>query len=111
MENLSEKHLKGEYWAEEAVEFYENVTKQFVLEAHHRGILREACDCLHRIHEARRRIDQDGGAYYLDRFEQPKSHPALKVEKENRTLFARLIRELGLDISEETRPPGRPGGY
>ena len=40
-----------------------------------------------------------------DRFGKPKTHPALAVEKDNKIIFARLMRELNLDIE----PPGNTG--
>jgi len=42
-------------------------------------------------------------------FTSPKTHPALSVEKENKIIFARLLRELCLDI-EPPRDTGRPPG-
>lgn len=78
-------------------DFFNNVSKNFELEDHHIKILMLACECLDRIKEARLQIEKDG-AYHTDRFGQPKSHPALQIEKDNKIIFDRLIRELNLDI-------------
>jgi hypothetical protein len=56
--------------------------------------------------EARRKHEQDG-AYFLDRWNCPKSHPALADERNAKIVFARLLRELNLSEEiEDPRPPG-----
>jgi len=76
-------------------------------DTHEFSILTEASGCLDRIAEARAEI-ANAGSYFTERWGQPKQHPAHSVERDNRTLFARLVRELNLDITPpETRPPRR----
>ena len=81
---------------------------------HHYPLLAAACRELDRAEEARLLIRKDGGVLVKDRFKQPREHPARKVEREARITFARLVRELGLDVAESTapRPPAlaRNGG-
>ncbi len=100
------KHLSPtsrKWWAE--------VSAAFELERHHELLLTGACECLDRIEEARAQIAKDG-AYVTDRYHQVKPHPAHRIEAENRTLFARLLRELQLDKPvDESRPPMLSGYY
>jgi len=78
-----------------------------IMESHDLKLLAEACGCIDRIDEARQEIEK-AGPYFIDRWKQPKPHPAHAVEQANKTLLARLLRELNLDISPpENRPPSR----
>ena len=94
--------------------FWRKVLQGYALEENHElQLLLEACGCLDRIEEAQAEI-QEKGAYLDDRFGQRKAHPALNVERDQRILFCRLLRELGLEIESEayTRPrrPAYSGG-
>ncbi len=88
--------------------WYVSVLEEYELEPHHIKILTLAAEAWDRCQEARETIEQVG-AYYEDRFGCPKAHPAVAVERDSRIAFARLIRELALDI-EPPRAPGRPPG-
>ena len=101
MGKILPKHLKVEtkVWIKKILNDYE-------LEDHHVKILIQAGETWDRIVLARERIKKDG-AYFIDRFGCPKSHPALRDERENRIIFSRLIRELNL--SEEAPDPRPPG--
>jgi hypothetical protein len=86
--------------------FWKEIHGQFeIRDAHHLRLLQEACGCLDTITQAQREIEASG-AFYVDRFKQPRAHPAFDLIKANRTLFARLIREMQLDTqpAEEARP-------
>lgn len=97
MEDL--KHLRPK-----SKKFYKAVTKAYNdFEEHHYKILLKGCECLDRIEEAQEAIKKDG-AFYMDKG-KPKAHPGLKVEVDNKILFARLMRELNLDYE----PPGNVG--
>ena len=78
----------------------------YELEPHHLKLLESACRAWDRIVQAQEQINKDG-AYFKDRYDQFKPHPALEVENKNRNMFMRLIRELALDIEppKESRPP------
>jgi hypothetical protein len=95
------RHLRVETrkWIKKILDDYE-------LEDHHIKILISAGECWDRILLARETIKKEG-AYFKDRFGCPKSHPALSDERNNRIVFARLIRELNLS---EEGPDGRPPG-
>ena len=88
--------------------FWRGVLRDYeILECHDLKLLAEAASCIDRISEAREEIEK-AGPYYIDRFKQPKQHPAHDVERNNKTLLARLLRELCLDIEPPaSRPPGR----
>ncbi|HEV2005531.1 MAG TPA: P27 family phage terminase small subunit [Candidatus Limnocylindrales bacterium] len=70
-------------------------------------ILEGACSAWDRAVEAREAIARDG-LVTLDRFGSPKVHPAASAERESLLVFARLLRELGLDLAPpDSRPPSR----
>ena len=97
-----------EYLSKNSKEFFNKIMETYDFEEHHIKTLIMACESMDRVEQARLRIKEDG-AYFIDRFRNPKPHPALKVEAQFKVIFARLIRQLDLDI-EETRPQGRPPG-
>jgi hypothetical protein len=81
------------------------VTTQFELEPYQLETLRLAAEALDRIEDARAVIQQHGivitGRFGL------KGNPACEIEKNNKTLYARLMREIGLDAlvdTEASRP-------
>jgi len=95
------KHLSAgtKRWIKKILADYE-------LESHHVKILISAGECWERITQARDRIKKEG-PYFTDRWGCPKSHPALADERNNRVVFARLIRELNLsEVPPDDRPPG-----
>ena len=64
-----------------------------------------ACGCLDIIKECREKVETEG-LFILDRFQVLKEHPAIKVEREQKIIFCRIIRELNLDLpAEDSRPP------
>lgn len=95
------KHLKAgtKAWVRRILADYE-------IENHHVKILIMAGETWDRITQAREQIKKEG-AYFTDRWGCPKGHPALADERNNRVVFARLLRELNL--TEEV-PNGRPPG-
>jgi len=95
-----------EHLRDETAEWVRFVLSDYDLESHHVKILFQAAECLDRIIEAREVIASEG-SYYRDRFNQPRVHPAVDVERNNRIVFARLVRELNLSAEEfvESRPP------
>ncbi len=77
-------------------------------EPHARELLRMALEQLDRAEEVRQRVVKDG-AYVTNRHGEVRAHPAIAVEKDAKTLTARLFRELALDprppIEDDQRPP------
>jgi hypothetical protein len=93
------KHLKPttRRWAEQIAEDY-------LLESHHHRLLVLAGEALDRGEQARILVEREG-AVVPGRF-GPKAHPAVLIERDQKTLAARLFRELGLeDGRDDPRPP------
>lgn len=94
------EHLSAEcqaWWAATVAEF--------ALEEHHLRLLRLAAEAWDRTQQARVALAEHG-LTYEDRFGAPRSRPEVAVERDNRLAFARLLRELGLDVAppQESRP-------
>lgn len=89
-----------------------SVQKEFVLEEHHTRLLTLACEAYDRGEQAREVLTVDGLVVRDDR-RNLRPHPLLVVEKDCRIAFARLVRELGLDVdapaSAQRRPPALRG--
>jgi phage terminase small subunit len=80
---------------------------EFVLESHHLHLLVLACEALDRAAQAREAIAEHGPVF-VDRYGQPRARPEVQIERDSRIAFARLLRELALDVegpSESPRPP------
>jgi phage terminase small subunit len=96
------KHLKPatRRWWLSVVEGYE-------LEAHHERLLTMAGEAWDRKEAARGAIAKEG-IVFLDRFGSPKPRPEVSIQRDAEITFARLIRELALDVDPpgESRPPG-----
>jgi P27 family predicted phage terminase small subunit len=92
--------------------WWRSVVKSWSLDEHHEKLLTMACEAADRATEARETIAKHG-AYHVDRFGSPKSHPAIAVERDSRLAFARLLRELGLEADGpgDSRPPRISGRY
>ena len=98
------KHL-----SEEAGEWWQQVVSDYALEEHHYRLLRLCCECWDRAQQARVALAKHG-TVYSDRFGAPHPRPEVAIERDARIGFARLVRELGFDVSNpESRPPRRDG--
>lgn len=95
------------YLRPETRRWWTSVVSAWTLEAHHVRLLTLACEAWDRGQQAREVIaaeglttpTRDGGA---------KLHPACRIEGDSRLAFARLVRELDLDLEPpkaESRPP------
>ena len=80
-----------------------SVVEGYDLEPHHIKILTLAAESWDRCVQARNRL-RKYGITYQDRFDQPKSRPEVAIERDSRIAFARLVRELGLDLEEPESP-------
>ena len=96
---LSLKHLKPatQKWVAEIMSNYE-------LESQHIRLLILAGESWDRAMQARKAIEVSG-MIYLDKAGQPKPRPETIIERDQKILFARLMRELSLD--NETLPDSR----
>ena len=68
-------------------------------EGHAKETLRLALQALDRADEARRILDEEG-LTYVNRFGEPRAHPMCAVEKDARLAAWRGFRELSLDGSD-----------
>lgn len=87
--------------------FWKKVLSEYELtETHDLERLNQAAGCLDVIDESEKDIEAEG-FFILDRFKQKREHPGLKVIRDNKTLFCRIIRDLCLDLDnpEDSRPP------
>ena len=96
-----------DHLGEDGARLWAAVTKGWELEEHDLARLRLACEQLDRASEARHRVLEDG-LIVRDRFQQPKPHPAVDIERHATALAIRAIRELGLDAAavDAARGPG-----
>lgn len=86
--------------------WWESVVADFELEPHHVRMLTLAAESWDRCQQAREEIAKHG-LTFTDRLGTPRSRPECAIERDSRIAFARLIRELNLDIEapEGSRPP------
>ena len=75
-------------------------------EAHDLERLLMACKCLDDLAEIEARVEKDG-MFTVNRYGQTVEHPGIKMVRDTRLLFVKIIRELGLDLvqPDDSRPP------
>jgi phage terminase small subunit len=83
--------------------WYRHVVQAFELEQHHLRLLQLAGESWDRAEQAREALTQHG-IVFTDRFGCPRSRPEIAVERDCRIAFARLLRELDLDVEPPTSP-------
>ena len=91
--------------------WWSDVVANFEMEEHHLKILTGAGELWDRAQEAGATVKREG-AFYVNRFGEPRVHPAVTVQRDALVGFSRMVRELGLDSApapEAPRPP-RTGG-
>lgn len=98
---MAPKHLRPETRA-----WFERTVADFILEEHHRRLLQLAAEAWDRGLQAREAIATHG-LTFTDRFGGVRVRPEVQIERDSRIGFARLLRELALDVEEpgESRPP------
>ena len=87
--------------------WWRSVLEDYELEPHHVRLLTLAAESWDRTAAARSVLDRNG-LTYVDRFGAPRARPEVAIERDGRLAFARLIRELDLDVeppAEGRRPP------
>lgn len=85
-------------------QWWRTIVENFVLENHHVLILTKAAEAFDRAEQAREVLAKEG-LTYVDRFGQPRARPETTIERDSRSSFAKLLRELGLDV--EPADPNR----
>lgn len=94
--------------AEATKSWWRSVVEDYFLEGHHLRLLQLAAESWDRCQQARAVLDAEGSTY-IDRFDAPRARPEVAIERDSRLAFARLIRELDLDVDAPppaARPPG-----
>jgi phage terminase small subunit len=88
---------------------WRSVIEDYELEPHHLELLRLALEALDRCEQARRLIEEEGPVF-RDRFGCPRPHPRVAIERDSRIAAARLWRELDLEGEPmpDPRMPRRP---
>lgn len=81
--------------------WWRSVVAEYAVEEHHRRLLTAAGEAWDRMTEARVALAEHGTTY-TDRFGAPRARPEVAIERDSRTAFARLVREL--DLRSESRP-------
>ena len=87
--------------------WFEGVITDYELADHHVRLLILAAESWDRCEQAREAL-AEYGLTFVDRFECPRIRPEVAVERDSRIAFARLLRELDLDIApppQSGRPP------
>ncbi len=88
--------------------WWKSVTSQWVLEEHHIRILTLAAGAWDRAEQARELLAEHGLTFVDGKLNRPVARPEVAIERDSRLAFARLLRELDLDITtpaESSRPP------
>ena len=80
------------------------VCAEYDIEPHLLRVLTAACESWDRMAQARAVIERDG-LIVTDRWLQKRASPAVAIERDARIGFARMVRELGLEVGD---PDGRP---
>jgi phage terminase small subunit len=83
------------------------VAEGFILEPHHLRLLSLAAEAWDRCTQARETIAREG-LIFTDRFDQPRARPEVAIERDSRLAFARLLRELDLDVDPPAGGSGPP---
>ena len=86
--------------------WFDQVLSVYELEQHHVRLLTLAAESWDRCEEAREALAEHG-LTFVDRFDSPRARPEVAIERDSRIAFARLIRELDLDV-EPPPSPRRP---
>ena len=105
---MSEKRLRPpQHLAADTRKWWSSAVKDYRLEAHHVRLLTLAGEAWDRCNQARKAIDEHG-LTFTDRFGCPKARPEAAIERDSRIAFARLLREVDLDVeppADARRPP------
>ena len=84
-----------------------SVVRNYELAPHHIRLLTLAGEAWDRCEQARKALDEHG-LTFADRFGCPKARPEVAIERDSRVGFARVLRDLDLDVeppAETKRPP------
>jgi phage terminase small subunit len=92
--------------------WFVEIAEAFELEAHHRRLLALAASAWDRGERARKVLASEG-LTFTDKKGAPRARPENTIVRDAATVFARLVRELRLDVGppdDAGRKPRLPGG-
>ena len=90
-------------------DWWVKVNEDFSLEDHHRRLLTLSGEAFDRCQQAREALAKHGMTFE-DRFGSPRARPEIGIERDSRLAFARLLRELNLDIESPSEVRIHRGG-
>ena len=85
------------YLSKESRKWFASVVDSYDLDPHHIRLLVLACESWDEKEVARAEVAKSG-ATFVDRYSQPREHPSVGTGRQARVQFARLVRDMGLDI-------------
>lgn len=85
--------------------WWQRVVKEHALAESDQRLLSLAGEAWDRAQGARETLEKTG-LYYQDRFDSPRAHPAVAVERDSHIAFGRLLRQLALG-ADPVLPAGR----
>ncbi len=90
--------------------WWKAVVSEFDLRPHHLRLLQFAAEAWDRAEQAKEAIRKHG-LVFTDKHGQPRARPEVNIERDSRIGFARMLREIGLDLggSDDSRIPRLPG--
>lgn len=83
--------------------WFKTVLSDYDLDGHHVRLLTLAAEAWDQAQTAREVLDREGQTF-IDRWGQPKERPECGILQSARISFARLIRELALDVEAPEAP-------
>jgi phage terminase small subunit len=93
-----------------ARKWFASVLESYELAPHHVRLLTLAAESWDRCVQAREGLVQNG-LTFVDRLGSRRPSPEVAIERDSRIAFARLVRELGLDLGDPEAPRSpRTGG-
>jgi hypothetical protein len=95
------RHLRPE-----TLRWFKTVLDGWELQDHHVRLLLIAAEAWDRAEQATEILAREG-LTYLDRFAAPHARPEVKIERDSRTAYARMLRELDLDLEPPKPPSGK----
>ncbi len=92
-----------EHLAADTRKWWEHVVSEWSLDQHHCRLLTLAAEAWDRAAEAREALAEHG-ITFTDRFGSPRARPEIAIERDSRTAFARLLRDLDLHDDAPASP-------
>jgi len=87
--------------------WWRSVLEEFALDEHHLHLLEAACTAWDRMVQARDAISANG-LTFTDERGMVRARPEVAIERDARTSFVRIVRELDLDTAPPPEPRTRP---